>query len=34
VVAEAAHGFPQFPITVAERELTEQTRFLAKAVTD
>jgi acetyl esterase len=33
VVAEAAHGFVQFPITVAERELTAQARYLAKAVT-
>jgi acetyl esterase/lipase len=34
VVAEAAHGFPQFPLTIAERELTAQAEYLAKAVAD
>jgi acetyl esterase len=34
VVAEAAHGFPQFPLTVSERELIAQEEFLAKAVAD
>ncbi len=32
VVAEAAHGFLQFPIKVAEREFAAQEEFLAKAV--
>jgi acetyl esterase len=32
VVAEAAHGFVQFPLTVAERELAAQEEYLAKAV--
>jgi acetyl esterase len=32
VVAEALHGFPQFPITVAERELAAQEEYIAKAV--
>jgi acetyl esterase/lipase len=34
VVAEAAHGFPEFPLTVAERELAAQEEYLAKAVSD
>jgi hypothetical protein len=34
VVAEAAHGFLQFPLTVSERELVAQEEYLAKAVTD
>jgi acetyl esterase/lipase len=33
VVAEAAHGFLQFPLEVGERELTAQEEFLAKSVT-
>jgi acetyl esterase len=33
VVAEAAHGFLQFPLTVTERELVAQEEYLAKAVT-
>ncbi|MCP2166238.1 Acetyl esterase/lipase [Goodfellowiella coeruleoviolacea] len=32
VVAEAPHGFPLFPITVAEQELVRQERFVAAAV--
>ncbi|MDN3356214.1 alpha/beta hydrolase [Actinomadura sp. DC4] len=32
VVAEAAHGFLQFPLKVAERELAAQEEYLAKAV--
>jgi acetyl esterase len=31
VVAEAVHAFAMFPITVAERELERQYRFLAAA---
>jgi acetyl esterase/lipase len=34
VVAEAAHGFLQFPLKVAERELAAQEEYLAKAVAD
>jgi acetyl esterase/lipase len=34
VVAEAAHGFPQFPLAVSERELVAQEEYLAKAVAD
>jgi acetyl esterase/lipase len=34
VVAEAAHGFVSFPLTVAERELAAQAEYLAKAVAD
>jgi acetyl esterase len=33
VVAEAAHGFIQFPLEVAERELTAQEEFVAKSIT-
>ena len=33
VVAEAAHGFLQFPLEVAERELTRQMEYVAEAVT-
>jgi acetyl esterase/lipase len=34
VVAEAAHGFVQFPLKVAERELAAQEEYIAKAVAD
>jgi acetyl esterase/lipase len=34
VVAEAAHGFLQFPLKVAERELAAQEEYIAKAVAD
>jgi len=34
VVAEAAHGFVQFPLKVAERELAAQEEYVAKAVAD
>jgi acetyl esterase len=34
VVAEAAHGFLQFPLTIAERELARQEEYLAKAIAD
>jgi acetyl esterase/lipase len=32
VIAEAAHGFLQFPLEVSERELTRQEKFVAGAV--
>lgn len=32
VVAEAAHGFVQFPIEVADRELAAQEEFVAKSI--
>jgi acetyl esterase len=32
VVAEAAHGFLQFPLEIAERELAAQEEYIAKAV--
>lgn len=32
VVAEAMHGFTAFPITVAERELAQQQKFVASAI--
>lgn len=32
VVAEAAHGFVQFPLEVAERELAAQEEYIAKAL--
>jgi acetyl esterase/lipase len=34
VVAEAAHGFVQFPLKVAERELAAQEEHIAKTVAD
>jgi acetyl esterase len=32
VVAEAAHGFPQYPLEVSQRELMRQEEFVAKSV--
>jgi acetyl esterase len=32
VIAEAAHGFVQFPLDVSERELAAQEEFVAKAI--
>jgi acetyl esterase/lipase len=34
VVAEASHGFSQYPLTIAERELAAQGEYLAKAVAE
>lgn len=34
VIAEAAHGFLQFPLDITERELSAQEEYLAKAVAD
>jgi acetyl esterase/lipase len=34
VIAEAAHGFLQFPLDITERELSAQEEYLAKAIAD
>lgn len=33
IVAEAVHGFVSFPVTIAKRELTRQSEYIARAVT-